>query len=130
MNQYSSISSRLSCLSNAQLKQLLADAKPMHDCIGGKSALITLDDNPVFVKKLPLTDFEQDPKNFMSTANIFDLPLNYQYGVGSAGFGAWRELAAHVMTTNWVISGECENFPMLYHSRILTMGVDDLKTNY
>ena len=117
-------------MSNEQLKQLLTDAKPMHDCIGGKSALITLDDNPVFVKKIPLTDFEQDSENFMSTANIFNLPLNYQYGVGSAGFGAWRELAAHVMTTNWVISGECENFPILYHFRILPMGVDDLKINY
>lgn len=43
----------------------------------------------------------------------------YQYGVGSTGFGAWRELAAHVMTTNWVITGQCPNFPIMYHWRIL-----------
>src|SRR5690606_1297867 len=54
-----------------------------------------------------------------STANLFDLPLYYQYGVGSAGFGAWRELVAHIMTTNWVLAGECPNFPILYHWRIL-----------
>jgi hypothetical protein len=37
---------------------------------------------------VPLTDLEQLPQHFMSTANIFGLPLSYQYGVGSAGFGA------------------------------------------
>ena len=58
----------------------------MHEGIGGKSALISIDDTPVFVKKVPLTDLEQLPQHFMSTANIFDLPLSYQYGVGSAGF--------------------------------------------
>ena len=55
----------------------------------------------------------------MSTANIFNLPMCYQYGIGSTGFGAWRELAAHVMTTNWVITGQCPNFPIMYHWRIL-----------
>ena len=54
-----------------------------------------------------------------STQNIFGLPQVYQYGVGSAGFGVWRELAAHIMTTNWVLSGKCPNFPLLYHWRIL-----------
>jgi len=73
----------------------------MHEGIGGKSALISIEDTPVFVKKVPLTDLEQLPQHFMSTKNLFDLPLGYQYGVGSAGFGAWRELATHVMTTNW-----------------------------
>ena len=96
----------------------------MHEGIGGKSALISIDDTSVFVKKVPLTDLEQLPQHFMSTANLFNLPLGYQYGIGSAGigsagFGAWRELAAHIMTTNWVITGECANFPIMYHWRIL-----------
>jgi hypothetical protein len=81
-------------------------------------------------KKIPLTNLEQLPQNFMSTANLFDLPLSYQYGVGSAGFGGWRELATHIMTTNWVIAGECVNFPILYHFRILPRGLDDINTNY
>lgn len=29
-----------------------------------------------------MTDLEQLPQHFMSTANIFNLPLGYQYGVG------------------------------------------------
>ncbi|MBX9585944.1 MAG: protein kinase family protein [Gammaproteobacteria bacterium] len=127
---YGQISTSLACLSKEKLKQILADAKPMHEGIGGKSTLISVDDIPVFVKKIPLTDLEQLPQNFMSTANLFDLPLCYQYGVGSAGFGAWRELATHIMTTNWVITGECENFPIMYHWRILPSGPGDINTNY
>src|SRR3990167_2071077 len=127
---YSQIATNLSALSNEKLKQILADGKPMHEGIGGKSALISINDTPVFVKKVPLTDLEQLPQHFMSTANIFDLPLSYQYGIGSSGFGAWRELATHIMTTNWTITGECINFPMMYHWRILPSGPGDLNTDY
>lgn len=119
ITQYSNVGTCLACLSNERLKQILIDGKPMHEGIGGKSALIYIDEIPVFVKTIPLTDLEQLPQNFGSTANLFNLPLCYQYGVGSAGFGAWRELATHVMTTNWVITSECENFPIMYHWRIL-----------
>jgi hypothetical protein len=126
IKQYSSVSTSLACLSNEKLKQILVDGKPMHEGIGGKSALISIDDTPVFVKKVPLTDLEQLPQHFMSTANYFDLPLSYQYGVGSAGFGAWRELVTHIMTTNWVITGDCENFPIMYHWRILPSEPSDI----
>ncbi len=78
----------------------------MHKGIGGTSLQIEIDNTPVFVKKVPLTDLELQPENYMSTANIFNLPMCYQYGIGSTGFGAWRELAAHVMITNWVITGQ------------------------
>lgn len=128
---YSQISTSLACLSNEKLKQILADSKPMHEGIGGKSALISIDDTPVFVKKVPLTDLEQLDQNFMSTANLFNLPLSYQYGVGSAGFGAWRELATHIMTTNWgVITNQCANFPIMYHWRILPSHPGDININY
>lgn len=81
--------------------------------------MLMIDEAPVFIKKVPLTDLERQPQHVRSTANIFGLPLFYQYGVGSNGFGAWRELAAHLLTTNWVLSEECPNFPLLYHCRIL-----------
>jgi len=117
IKQYSKVSTSLACLNQEKLKQILANAKPMHEGIGGKSALVSIDNTPVFVKKVPLTDLEQLPQHFMSTANFFNLPPGYQYGIGSAGFGAWRELATHVMTTNWAITGECANFPIMYHRR-------------
>ena len=81
----------------------------------GASVTIEVDGRPVFVKALPVTDVERE--NPGSTANHFHLPVHYQYGVGSAGFGAQREVEAHRITTQWVLAGECEHFPLLYHAR-------------
>jgi hypothetical protein len=74
------------------------------------------------VKRIPLTDLERDPRNVMSTENVFGLPTYCQYGVvayGVGGFGAWREVAANTMTTNWVLAGRSESFPLMYHWRVL-----------
>lgn len=71
------------------------------------------------MKRVPLTDVERQPEHLRSTANLFDLPLFYQYGVGSAGFGAWRELATHLMTTAWVLKNAYAGFPLLFHWRVL-----------
>lgn len=119
INSYNHISSRLTCMSNMQIENILAGGKPMHKGIGGSSIFIEIDGTKIFVKKIPISNLELNPKHHMSTANIFKLPMCYQYGIGSAGFGAWRELAAHKMTTNWVITNKCCNFPIMYHARIL-----------
>ncbi|WP_285601146.1 hypothetical protein [Kineosporia sp. NBRC 101731] len=66
-----------------------------------------------------MTDLELLPENVRSTANLFDLPMYYQYGIGSAGFGAWRELAAHIASTTWVMEDQFSGFPLLYHWRVL-----------
>ncbi len=116
---YTDVSADLESLDDKTLIDLLDKATPMYTGIGGQSVLLRINGTPIFVKKVPLTDLERQPENVMSTANLFNLPLFYQYGVGSAGFGAWRELTAHIMTTNWVLSGECPNFPMMYHWRVL-----------
>jgi len=50
IKQYSKVSTSLAYLSNEKLKQILADSKPMHEGIGGKSALIAIDDTPVFAE--------------------------------------------------------------------------------
>jgi hypothetical protein len=119
LHAYSAISTHLACLSDSKLINLLAQSTAMHTGIGGKSFLLMQGGHSIFIKKIPITDRELLSENRFSTANIFDLPLFYQYGVGSAGFGAWRELAAHVMTTNWVLSKVSESFPLMYHWRIL-----------
>lgn len=90
----------------------------MHEGVGGTSSIMKIDEHLVFVKRIALTDLERETENFLSTANIFRLPLFYQYRLGSAGFGAGRELAAHKLASEWVISGACANFPLLYHWRI------------
>lgn len=85
--------------------------------VGGGSTRLTVDGVPVFAKRIPLTDLERDHPR--STANLFDLPAFCQYGIGSPGFTAWRELAANVSVTDAVLAGETESFPLLYHWRIL-----------
>jgi len=119
LSAYATASTALGLLSDRRLADAVAAAPALGSGIGGRSAELDVDGVRVFVKHVPLTDLELLPENVRSTANLFELPLFYQYGVGSAGFGAWRELAAHLMTTGWVLSGAYPGFPLLYHWRIL-----------
>ncbi|GHH71707.1 hypothetical protein GCM10018793_07510 [Streptomyces sulfonofaciens] len=116
---YGTVSTQLSLLSDHRLGEVVAAATPLGSGIGGRSAELDVGGARVFVKRIPLTDTELRPENARSTANIFELPMYYQYGVGSAGFGAWRELAVHTMTTNWVLGDEYAGFPLMYHWRVL-----------
>ena len=74
--------------------ELLALVENSSDQTSGVGACCTavMGDKKVFVKRLPLTDIEYAQP--YSTCNHFNLPTFYSYGVGSAGFGPWRELAA------------------------------------
>ncbi|KND45076.1 hypothetical protein IQ64_09135 [Streptomyces stelliscabiei] len=115
-------STTLALHSDRSLSRLLDTATPFGSGIGGTSALLDVDGTPVFVKRVPLTDLERRPEHVHSTANLFGLPSFCQYGVGavgSPGFGAWRELAVHTMTTNWALAGEYDGFPLMHHWRVL-----------
>lgn len=116
---YGNVSTALALLSDDRLGRLVAAATDLGVGIGGTSARLTVDDVPVFVKRIPLTDPELRPEHLRSTANLFDLPAFCHYGVGSPGFGAWRELAANTMTTNWVLADRTAAFPLMYHWRVL-----------
>ncbi|MER6175293.1 protein kinase family protein [Streptosporangium sp. NPDC001681] len=116
---YGAVSTQLSLLSDHRLGQAVAEATALGSGIGGRSAELDISGRRVFIKRIPLTDVELQPENVRSTANLFGLPLFYQYGVGSVGFGGWRELAVHTMTTNWVLGREYEGFPLMYHWRVL-----------
>ncbi len=122
---YHTISSVLNALHDEDLQHLVSTASPVHHGSGSKakSCILKIKNTPVFVKKIPLTDIEQLSENIMSSANIFNLPLHYQYGVGSAGFGAWRELLVHQLTTKWVLEKKCFGFPLLYHRCIVPSSV-------
>jgi hypothetical protein len=119
LDRFSSLSKELASWNDEELAARVACAPQIHQGIGGRSALLTVDETPVFVKKIPLTDLERLPNNLRRTSNVFGLPMFCQYRLEGVGFGAWRELAAHEMTTDWVTSGKCENFPLLYHWRIM-----------
>lgn len=113
------VSTKLSLLSNQHISALLNSATPLATGIGGTTALLQINDTTLFIKKIHLTDLEKQSKHIMSTANLFNLPPYCHYGIGSPGFGVWRELATHIMTTNWILTGECPNFPLMYHWRWL-----------
>ena len=116
---YATASSHLALLSDPVLDRALDQAPRLSPGIGGTAATMDVEGVRVFVKQIPVTERELLPGNVRSTANLFGLPCFYQYGLGSAGFGAWRELAAHILTTNWVLSDEHRAFPLLYHWRLL-----------
>ncbi|MGC9666199.1 serine/threonine protein phosphatase [Planosporangium sp. 12N6] len=121
VSRHQEVSRTLASYRDRHLDQALAHARALGSGIGGTSALLHVGDVPVFVKRIPLTDLERHPDNVMSTANLFGLPPMCQYGVvavGSPGFGAWRELAAHTTTTEWVLAGRSAAFPLLYHWRV------------
>jgi len=113
------VGTALALYSDRRLGDLLAEVPAIGSGIGGSTAELKIDGVRVFVKKIPLTDLERRSEHVMSTANVFGLPTFYQYPLGSAGFGAWRELAAHIMTTNWVLGGGYQGFPLLYGWRVL-----------
>ncbi|GHF11236.1 hypothetical protein GCM10017786_51210 [Amycolatopsis deserti] len=114
------VSAALSQLSASSLAALLAAARPLGTGIGGTTWLADVEGVPVFVKRVPVTEVElAHPR---STADLFGLPVWSHYGVGSPGGGAWRELAAHVLTSDDVLAGGSENFLLLHHWRILGSG--------
>lgn len=77
----------------------------------GAAGTMTVHGEQVFLKRLPLSELEHAHPR--STRNRFRLPTWYSYGVGSAGFTSWRELAAHEATS------DLAGFPTLLHSRVL-----------
>ena len=113
------VSSALAQWTDDELRRELASATPLGDGIGGDAAVLSAAGTNVFVKHLPLTDVEQQPHVWGTTSNIFGLPMHCHYGVGAPSAGAWRELSAHKITSDWVVNGKCDAFPVLHHWRVL-----------
>ncbi|MGW4493108.1 protein kinase family protein [Streptomyces sp. NPDC004376] len=119
---HGAVSTSLALCGDRRLRELVEGATPVGSGIGGATVRVDVDGTPVFVKQVPLTELERRPENLHSTANLFAVPSFCQYGIGSIGSpgcGAWRELAVHTMTTNWVLAGDYEGFPLMYHWRVL-----------
>jgi hypothetical protein len=115
--RYERASAFLASRADVELAALVAGAPPGQVGVGGGSTTLDVAGMPVFTKRVPLTDREL--AHPMCTANLFDLPLCCQYGIGSPGFGGWRELAANRLVTDAALAGEPSPFPLLYHWRVL-----------
>lgn len=124
---HSDLATSLALLSDRELADLVATGTPAGTGIGGRSTLVEVDGHQVFVKRVPLSDIELLPENTRSTANFFELPSICHYGTGSSPtFGAWRELAVHTMTTNWVLADRFPGFPLMHHWRVIPDAVQPL----
>ena len=116
--KYFKLSSQIAQIDNKQLSSLFKDGESNKSSAGwGTNHIIVLGKSKVFVKRIPLTDIEYN--NMFSTKNLYDLPTSCNYGVGSPGFGVFRELVTCIKTTNWVLEGKIGNFPLMYHYRII-----------
>ncbi|MGX9923159.1 hypothetical protein ACWIG4_25255 [Streptomyces sp. NPDC002248] len=101
----------LAALDDTALARLLATSTPLAAGIGGRTARLDVAGTPVFVKRVPLTAREAEPR---STADPYGLPLVCHYGMGaSPAGGAWRELEAHRAAASMGLA------PELYHWRLL-----------
>ena len=121
---YTELSSQLTVLNNRQLSKLV---KTIPNPAGGwgSNGVIQMGKRNVFVKRIPITDLEFEHP--YETKNIFKLPTYYNYGLGSFGLGAYREIIPYIKTTNWVLDGSCPLFPILFHHRIIPLQKDKQK---
>ncbi|CAL9398725.1 hypothetical protein SUDANB37_01432 [Streptomyces sp. enrichment culture] len=122
LTAHGAVSTSLALRSDRSLREFVDTGARLGSGIGGTTVLLEVEGTQVFVKQVRLTDLERRPEHVHSTANLFGLPAFCHYGIGTIGgpgFGAWRELAAHTMTTNWVIAGDYEGFPLMYHWRVI-----------
>jgi hypothetical protein len=117
--RFARISAALAQQSDQQLTRLVDEAEQLAAGIGGSTLAFDIDGVRIFAKRVRLTDQERRPEHWMSTANLFKLPTFCQRNVGSPGFGVWREVAANVMTTGWVLDRQLESFPLMVHWRVL-----------
>jgi len=113
--RYFALSSQIAHIDTAQLRSMFEGTETRRGW--GRNHTLAIGRSKVFVKRLPVTDLEYE--KMFSTKNLYDLPTYYNYGVGSAGFGVFRELVANIKTTNWVLQGKIANFPLLYHYRMI-----------
>jgi hypothetical protein len=109
------VAGHLARLDDHDIVALLDAATPGPPGIGGATTTFDIAGERVFAKAIPLTDRERE----RDTRNLFGLPTYYQYGIGSAGFGTWREIAVHERTTRWVLDGAFGGFPVVHHWRVL-----------
>lgn len=109
---------RLAALTDAELGALLSFDR-QRPLLWGGACEFELDGEQIFAKRIPLTPSELARPG--ATDNYHGLPMVYHYGVGSLGFGAWRELAIVQRIVDDAHAGLPSPFPLLAHQRVMTV---------
>lgn len=117
IEKYNKLSETILYLNNLDINTLTTKPNINNRVSWGETGICKIDSIKVFYKKLPLAS--KFYTSGINTSNLYNLPAYYNYPFGSAGVNPWRELLTHIKTSNWVISGQIENFPILYHYRII-----------
>jgi serine/threonine protein kinase len=112
---YNKLSNKLVALTDKELLELTNIQSEIKKW--GDHGVIKLAGNNLFFKKLPLSD--KFALSQFNTKNLYNIPVNCNYGFGSAGINPWRELITHIKTSNMVLTKEIDNFPLLYYYRII-----------
>ena len=123
-DDYYMLNTKLSFLTNDDIKKLIVMKKTVNNKKWGVNKIVKINNKKVFIKAIPIAG--KILKNVHDSSNIYDLPSYYNYGYGSAGVNPWRELLMHIQTTNYVLNGTCDFFPMMYHYRVIEDDNNDL----
>jgi len=125
IKKYNNLAHKFVYMDNKTIKDICKKTSKSDGIVRwGQTGIVNINGIKVFYKKLPLAKlFEQ---NQLDTSNLYKLPAYYNYGYGSAGINPWRELITHINLSEYVISGEIPNFPILYHWRV----IEDEETNF
>jgi len=121
--QYFKLNSKLHYFDDEQIRTLIG--KPDGEPHRSKTLNIIVDGSRVFIKRIPLAKL--DYENPFATRNHYQLPHSFNYNVGTLGINVYREVLAHVKTTNWVLEGSQEHFPLMYHFRVLPIVKKDAR---
>ena len=116
VKNYKLLKNKLAELNDEQILGLIKKSTTYNVSDNTQTKVIDLFGVKIFVKRIPITKNELIN---MSTRNIYQLPMFYQYGIGSLGFGVLRELKSAKMASKYVLRRQCLNFPLLYHYRII-----------
>lgn len=112
---FKTIADTLLSLSDQTITQLLEEGKVSEGW--GTNHVIDVDGTKIFAKKIPVTQLELEHWNGFD--NPYNLPNFYNFGFISAGLGAFRELHAHIKTTQRMRAGHPKTAPLLYHHRLI-----------
>lgn len=116
-NLYYELNTKLSLLSDEEIKEIIQINKPVEFKTWGVNKIYKYEGKKIFIKAIPVAKLYQDNK--FNTKNLYNIPAYYNYGFGSAGVNPWRELLLYIKTTNFVLINKCDFFSLLYHYRII-----------